>query len=194
MSDGTPPLNPNTWLRLDKPVLTDATRPVFERSMEKFGYVPFPKEVVAHKPDILIAQEALSRAVNLDPASNLTAKEREMMALVVSVINKCEGCVMSHASRLRAITKDPYWVGRVEINYRKAPMSPRERALADFAHKATVTPSEMKADDLETLRRHGLSETDMIEVAGIIAYFNFSNRMNNMLGIAPNPAAYASNR
>jgi uncharacterized peroxidase-related enzyme len=193
-STDKPDLNPNSWLRVGFPELTDETRGVFERSMEKFGYVPFPKEVVAHKPDILIAQEALSRAVNLDPSSNLTPKERELMALVVSAINKCEGCIMSHASRLRAITGDPYWVGRVEINYRKAPMSARERALAQFAAKATGTPQDMGPEDLEALRGHGLSETDLIEVAGIIAYFNFSNRMNNMLGIAPNPAAYASNR
>lgn len=101
---------------------------------------------------------------------------------------------MSHTGRLRGLVGDDFWVSRLQINHRKLPMTERGRALADFAAKATRTPGDMSVADLDTLRQVGFNETDLIEIASIVAYFNFSNRLNNMLGIVANPESHAANR
>ncbi|MFZ1429315.1 MAG: peroxidase-related enzyme [Geminicoccaceae bacterium] len=183
-----------SWLELEPPPVTPETTALFERSTAKLGYVRNMQYVLAQFPAMLQAQDALSRSLTVEFEGGLSHKERELIALVVSVHNRCEPCVFGHAAKLREITGDPVWVGKVEINYRRAKLSPRERAIADYALKITRAPEEIEPEDLASLRVAGLEEREIIEAAGVAAYFNFSNRVNSALGIQPNPEPFSAHR
>lgn len=184
-----------SWLKLGAP---DTGNPdvaaVFDRTKAAVGFVRNSQIAVAHKPNMLVAQEALSRSLMQDAESSLSQKERELIALVVSVENSCDACIFGHASKLRQITGNPVWVGEVEANYRHAELSARERTLADFAVRLTRTPGELGPADLDPLREQGLSETDILIAVGITAYFNLSNRINSAIGVKPNAEAYLAHR
>lgn len=185
---------PLSWLNLDGGPLPPDAEAVFERSVERLGYRRTMQQVLAAKPAALIAQDALSRALNLDPEAHLSPREREVIALVVSVENRCEPCVFGHAAQLREISGAPLWVATIEVNYRRAALTARERALADYAILITRAPAEIEEADLEPLRAAGVTDTGILEAAGIAAYFNFSNRVNSALGIRANPQAYHAAR
>lgn len=183
-----------SWLQLAPPPATPETTALFERSTERLGYVRNTQYVLAQIPALLQAQDALSRSLTVDFKDGLSHKERELIALVVSVENRCEPCVFGHAAKLHEITGDALWVGKVEVNYRRAHLSARERAIADYALQITRAPEEIEPADLDTLRTVGLSEREIIEAAGVAAYFNFSNRVNSALGVVPNSEPFGANR
>lgn len=141
-----------------------------------------------------MTRQAYSDAIMLDPAGELAPRERELIALVVSAENRCEVCVLGHAAQLRKLTPDPFLVGQLEVNYRHAALSARERALADYAVKITRAPAEIEPADLDVLRAAGLGELGILEAAEIAAYFNMSNRIMSALGIRPNREAYEAYR
>ncbi|MGI8677633.1 MAG: peroxidase-related enzyme [Jatrophihabitans sp.] len=166
----------------------------FDASRENAGYVPNQMLTLANKPRQLLASRELVKALMADPDSDLCPFERELIALIVSVENRCDLCIVSHASLLRKITGDPYRIGVIEINYRHADLSRRERALADFAIKITRFPSEVEPGDLDVMRAAGLSDTGILEAASIAAYFNMSNRLMSALGIKAQEQAYRAHR
>jgi uncharacterized peroxidase-related enzyme len=149
---------------------------------------------LAHKPAILASVTALGDTVVRDSNGALTPRERELIALVVSVENRCEACVFGHAAALRGQSGDPEWVATIEVNYRRAALSPRERALANYAIQVTRAPAEIVPADLAPLRDAGIGEEGILEAASVAAYFNFSNRVNSALGIRANAEAYRANR
>lgn len=183
-----------SWLDLPPASPTPDVQAVFDRTQAKLGYVRNNQCATANRPALTLAQDALSRAVNSDTEGGLTRAERELIALVVSVENRCEACVFGHAAALREATGDPLRVARIEVNFRHAGLSPRQRALADYALQITRAPGEIEAADLDRLRAAGLSELQILDAAAIAAYFNFSNRLNSALGIPPNDEAYAAHR
>ncbi|WP_458097996.1 peroxidase-related enzyme [Roseomonas sp. WA12] len=183
-----------SWLDLPAASPSEVVQAVLDRTREKLGYVRSGQAALLPRPELLLAQDALSRAVNANPASTLSPKERELIALVVSSENRCEPCVLGHASALRGITGDAFWVERVQVNHRHAPLSPRERALADYALAITRTPGAIERADLDRLRAAGLAEAEILDAAAIAAYFNFSNRINSAIGVPPNSEAYAAHR
>lgn len=183
-----------SWLEISPPPASPELQAVFDRTREKLGYVRNTQLALQARPDLILAQDALSRAANHNPASGLSAKEKELIALVVSVENRCPPCVFGHAAALRDITGDPVWVARVEVNFRHADLTPRERALAEYAAKITRAPAELEAGDLTVLRAVGLRDIDILDAAAVAAYFNFSNRINNAIGVPPNPEAYRGHR
>jgi uncharacterized peroxidase-related enzyme len=184
-----------SWLRLPEPApATPQTDAILAATQAKLGYVRNQQRVLAHKPAVLAAIAALGDGVVRDDAGILTARERELIALVVSVENRCEPCVFGHAAALRGLSGDAEWVATIEVNYRRAGLSPRERALADFALAVTRAPAEIAPEDLQRLRDAGLPETGILEAATVAAYFNLSNRLNSALGIRANGEAYRANR
>ena len=184
-----------SWLRFAEPArITPAVREIFAATEAKLGYVRNQQRVFAHKPNILAALAQLSAAVTQDPESTLSPRERELIALVVSAENRCEACVFGHAAALRGITGDAEWVATIEVNYRRAKLTERERALADYAIKLTRAAAEVEPADVNLLRDAGISEIGIIEAASVIAYFNLSNRLNSGLGLRANGEAYAAHR
>lgn len=185
---------PLSWLRLDEPAPTPEAAAVLDATRARLGYVRNSQRAVATKPRIMVAMESLSEAVNRDPEARLSARERELIALVVSVQNGCEACVFSHAAALRKHTGDPVLVATVEVAWRRAALAPREQALARYAEALTRHPRDMEEADLEALRSAGLDDTAILEAAAITAYFNMTNRLNSGLGVHANAEAYAANR
>ena len=185
---------PASWLTLPAPAPAGEVEALLDRTRETLGYVRNGQRALLPRPALLLAQDALSRAVNGNAESGLTPKERELIALVVSSENRCEPCILGHAAALRGITGDPFWVERVQVNHRHAPLSLRERALADYALAITRAPGAIEAADLDRLRAAGVSEAEILDAAAIAAYFNFSNRLNSAIGVAPNREAFAAHR
>lgn len=177
-----------SWLTLAEP---DAhIQAQFDAAYERLGYVPNALRVTAHRPDLAQAQNALGRATARAEQSTLSVLEREVIALVVSSQNRCDNCIYSHVSKLSELTGDPVWAARLEINYRRVDLEPRLRAIADYALKLTRFPETVERSDLDVLREHGLSEEQLIDVVGVVGYFNFSNRLSNALGVVPNSEVY----
>jgi uncharacterized peroxidase-related enzyme len=119
--------------------------------------------------------------------SALTRADREFIAVVVSSANRCEYCVNHHARPLRAYWKDDERVDAAIRDWREAPLSPRERALAAYAEKLTRAPGDVTEDDVALLRVQGLSDRDILDVDMITAYFNFVNRIAAGLGVEFTP-------
>ncbi|RVT98669.1 peroxidase [Rhodovarius crocodyli] len=186
--------SPISWLTVKAPRLSAEVQALLDRTKEKLGYIRNGQTALLARPELVLGQDALSRAANQNPASGLTRKEKELIALVVSTENRCQPCIFGHAAALREITGDALWVGRVEANFRHAGLSPRERALADYALRITRAPGEIEPGDLEPLRQAGLKDGDILDAAAIAAYFNFSNRINSAIGVVPNAEAFAAHR
>lgn len=182
------------WLDLPVATATPAVDTIFATTEAKLGYVRNQQRVLAHKPDILVALTAPGDAVVRDAAGVMSPRERELIALVVSAENRCEPCVFGHAAALRGQSGDAEWVATIEVNYRRAGLAPRERALADDALKLTRAPAEVEPADLQALRDAGVPEPGIVEAAAVAAYFNLSNRLNSGLGLRANGEAYAANR
>ena len=185
---------PQSWINPPEAAPSNEVQALLERTREKLGYVRNGQRALLGRPELLLAQDALSRAVNGTTGSDLSPKERELIALVVSSENRCEPCVLSHAAALRGITGDPFWVERVQVNFRHAELSERELALAVYALKITRAPGSIEEADLSRMRAAGLSEAEILDAAAVAAYFNFSNRLNSAIGVTPNPEAYAAHR
>lgn len=119
--------------------------------------------------------------------SALTRAERELIAVVVSSANRCEYCVEHHAEPLRRYWKDDARVDVVTTDWRGAPLSARERALAAYADKLTRAPGDAAEEDVAALRAHGFSDRDILDANMITAYFNFVNRVAAGLGVEYSP-------
>jgi len=118
--------------------------------------------------------------------SGLTKAQREMIAVVVSVENRCHYCVVSHSAALRKLTGDPVLADQIATNYRYAPLEPGERAMLDYAVRLTTDSSTCTEDDVEELREAGWSDEDILDIAQVAAMFNFTNRLASGLGWVPN--------
>ena len=80
------------------------------------------------------------------------------------------------------------------INYRKADITPRQKAMLDFAVKVSQSAEAVGEAEIEALKAHGFDEDDVWDIAGIAAFFALSNRMANVTGMRPNPEFYAMGR
>lgn len=130
----------------------------------------------------------------LNKEGYLTNAERELVAVVVSGVNRCLYCAVSHGAALREFLGDPQKADAVAVNWRHADLTERERALAAYAEKLTRHPAEVTAADLEPLRAVGLDDHQIMELVQVIGMFNLTNRVSSALGFVPNPEYYRQAR
>ena len=130
----------------------------------------------------------------LNKEGHLSSQERELVAVVVSSLNACLYCAVSHGAALRLSGMEPGKADAVAVNWRQAPLSARESALCAYAEKLTVTPARMTEGDLETLRAAGLDDHQIMELVQVIGMFNLTNRVSSALGFVPNAEYYAAGR
>ena len=126
--------------------------------------------------------------------SNLTKGEREMIVVATSAANQCLYCVVAHGAILRVYEKKPLIADQVAVNYRKADITPRQRAILDFAMKVCQRSHEVDDADFAALHAHGLDDEDIWDIAAITAFFGLSNRMASFSGMVPNPEFYLIGR
>jgi len=160
---------------------------------EKAGFVPNVFLVLAHRPDEFRAFFAYHDAL-LEKESGLSKAEMEMIVVATSNDNGCQYCVVAHGAILRIRAKNPLVADQVAVNYRKADVTPRQKAMLDFALKVSNDSKSICDEDFVTLRHHGFSDEDIWDIAGITAFFALSNRMANFTAMRPNDEFYALGR
>ncbi len=161
---------------------------------EKSGFVPNVFLALARRPAEWRAFFAYHDALMLKEGGNLTKGDREMIVTATSAANQCLYCVVAHGAILRIYEKKPLVADQVAVNYRKADITPRQRAMLDFAMKACLRSHEVNDADFEALRAHGFDDEDAWDITAITAFFGLSNRMANVTGMQPNPEFYLLGR
>jgi uncharacterized peroxidase-related enzyme len=165
---------------------------------EKSGFVPNVFLALARRPaewraffayhDALMVPESVGRT------SNLTKGDREMIVTTTSAANHCLYCVVAHGAILRIYEKKPLVADQVAVNHRKADITPRQRAMLDFAMKVCQNSHEVEDLDFEALHAHGFDDEDIWDIAAITAFFGLSNRVANVSSMMPNPEFYLMGR
>jgi uncharacterized peroxidase-related enzyme len=165
---------------------------------EKSGFVPNVFLALARRPaewraffayhDALMVPESVGRT------SNLTKGDREMIVTTTSAANHCLYCVVAHGAILRIYEKKPLVADQVAVNHHKADITPRQRAMLDFAMKVCQNSHEVEDADFEALHAHGFDDEDIWDIAAITAFFGLSNRMASFSGMMPNPEFYLMGR
>ena len=160
---------------------------------EKSGFVPNVFLMLAHRPAEFRAFMAYHDTL-MDKSEGISRAEREMIVVAVSSRNQCQYCVVAHGAILRIYEKKPLVADQVAVNYRKADISPRQKAMLDFAMKVCLRSHEIEDADFEALKAHGFDDEDAWDIAAITAFFGLSNRMASFSGMAPNPEFYLMGR
>jgi uncharacterized peroxidase-related enzyme len=164
-----------------------------EEVQQKAGFVPNVFLTLAHRPEEFRAFFAYHDALMLKE-SGLTKGEREMIVVATSGANECVYCVVAHGAILRVYEKNPLVADQVATNYRKADISPRQRAMLAFALKVAIDSKSIEPVDFEPLRAEGFSDEDIWDIGAIAAFFALSNRMANLISMRPNDEFYLLGR
>ena len=173
--------------------LPDDVRERIQQVQDKAGFVPNVFLVLAHRPDEFRAFFAYHDALMLKDG-NLSKAEREMIVVATSGANDCLYCVVAHGAILRIYEKNPFIADQVAVNHRRADLTPRRRAMLDFALKVSLHASELDDADYAALRAHGFTDEDAWDIAAIAAFFAMSNRLANMTSMRPNDEFYVMGR
>ncbi len=165
---------------------------------EKSGFVPNVFLALARRPaewraffayhDALMVPESVGRQ------SGLSKGDREMIVTATSAVNRCLYCVVAHGAILRIYEKKPLVADQVAVNHRKADISPRQRAMLDFALKVCTASDQVDEADFQALQAHGFDNEDIWDITAIAAFFGLSNRMASVTGMMPNPEFYLMGR
>ena len=160
---------------------------------EKAGFVPNVFITLAHRPDEFRAFFAYHDALMLKDGG-LTKAEREMIVVATSAANDCLYCIIAHGAILRIYAKNPLIADQVAVNYRKADITARQKAMLAFAMKVATNSVAIDDADFAALREHGFSDEDIWDIGAIAAFFALSNRMANLISMRPNDEFYAMGR
>ncbi len=182
-----------TALKLPAEKLSPEMAAYFNKCEEKLGFVPNVLKAYAFDMAKLSGFVAMYNDLMLAP-SGLSKLEREMIAVAVSSHNKCYYCLVAHGAAVRALSGDPPLGELMAMNYRAARLSPRERAMLDFAVKLSAEPWSIEDADREALRRAGFTDRDIWDIAAVAAFFNMSNRVASATDMRPNSVYHGQAR
>jgi uncharacterized peroxidase-related enzyme len=181
---------------LDLPMadpLPEATQKYFDICQEKLGMVPNVLKAYAFDVEKLNGFTAMYNDL-MRGDSGLSKLEREMIAVVVSSINKCFYCLTAHGAAVRQLSGDPKLGELLVMNYRVAPLDARQRAMLDFAAQMTKASAEIEEADRQALRDVGFSDRDIWDIANVTGFFNMSNRVASATAMVPNEEYHAQFR
>ncbi len=197
----------NAISRYPVPELKDLPEDLRTRILEvqaKAGFVPNVFLALAHRPaewrafmayhDALLLKDTGSLTNQQGSSQGLTKGDREMIIVATSAANQCLYCVVAHGAILRIYEKKPLVADQVAVNHRKADITPRQRAMLDFAMKVCSASHTLEDSDFAALRAHGFSDEDAWDIGAITAFFGLSNRMANLTGMRPNDEFYLMGR
>ena len=182
--------------RFPVPALDELPADVRNRILEvqeKAGFVPNVFLTLAHRPDEFRAFFAYHDAL-MEKESGLSKAEREMIVVATSGANQCQYCVVAHGAILRVRARNPLLADQVAVNYRKADITPRQRAMLTFALKVALQSAEIGDAAFAALREHGFAETDIWDIGAVAAFFAMSNRLANMTSMRPNEEFFLMGR
>jgi uncharacterized peroxidase-related enzyme len=171
------------------PALADLPTDIREKILavqEKSGFVPNVFLVLSRRPDEFRAFFAYHDALMVKDTGSLTKADREMIVTTTSAKNNCLYCVMAHGAILRIYAKNPLVADQVAINHHKADITPRQRAMLDFAVKVCLDSQSVGDQDYANLKAHGFDDEDIWDITAITGFFGMSNRMANVTSMRPN--------
>lgn len=160
---------------------------------EKSGFVPNVFLALAHRPDEFRAFFAYHDAL-MEREGGLSKAERELIVVATSGLNQCQYCVVAHGAILRIRAKNALIADQVAVNWRKADISPRERAMLTYAEKVALSAQTIGESDHQALRAAGFSPDEIWDIGAIAAFFGMSNRLVNAGDIRPNDEFYMLGR
>ena len=188
----------NRYPQIELANLPDDLQAKILEVQEKSGFVPNVFLALARRPaewraffayhDALMIPESVGRT------SGLTKGDREMIVTTTSAANSCLYCVVAHGAILRIYEKKPLIADQVAVNYKKADITPRQRAMLDFAMKVCQQSHAIDDADFAALQAHGFDDEDAWDIAAITAFFGLSNRMASFSGMQPNAEFYLMGR
>jgi len=182
--------------RFPVPALADLPADIrarIELVQQKSGFVPNVFLALAHRPDEFRAFFAYHDAL-MEKSVGLSKAEREMIVVATSAVNDCHYCVVAHGAILRVRAKDPLVADQIAINYRKADLTARQRAMLDFAVKVARDSAAIGEEDHARLRAAGFTDDEIWDIGAITAFFALSNRMANLTSMRPNDEFYTMGR
>ncbi|WP_438277819.1 peroxidase-related enzyme [Nitrobacter sp.] len=177
----------------DLATLPDDVRARILAVQEKSGFVPNVFLTLAYRPDEFRAFFAYHDAL-MEKDGGLTKAEREMIVVATSIANQCQYCVVAHGAILRIRAKNPQIADQIAANYRKADITPRQKAMLDFALKVSAEAHKVSDADFVNLADRGFTNDDVWDIAAIAAFFALSNRMANLTDMRPNDEFYLMGR
>ncbi len=183
--------------RYPVPELKDLPDDIRERMLavqEKAGFVPNVFLALAHRPAEFRAFFAYHDALMEKQTGSLTKAEREMIVTATSAKNGCLYCVVAHGALVRIYAKQPLLADQIAVNHSKADVTPRQKAMLDFAVKVCLESERVDDEDFAALRAHGFDDEDVWDIAAITAFFGLSNRVANVTRMRPNDEFYLMGR
>ena len=187
---------PATPSRFQPPAIDKLPEDIRSRILavqEKSGFVPNVFLTLAYRPDEFRAFFSYHDAL-MEKDGGLTKAEREMIVVATSAANQCHYCVIAHGAILRIRAKNPQIADQIAVNYRKADITPRQRAMLDFAMRVSRAANEISEADLADIAGHGFSDDDIWDITAIAAFFALSNRLANVTAMRPNDEFYMMGR
>ncbi|MGN7479069.1 peroxidase-related enzyme [Solibacillus silvestris] len=165
-----------------------------EKQLEQNGFVNnlfkiLPLNALQYKGFLEFKYTLFNEEINY-----LSLADKEMIGLVVSSTNNCSYCLTSHSDVLRGLTQNPGWVDQLTYNYRSAKLTGKQRALCDYAYRATKYPNEITTAEVDLLRAAGFNDHEVLEAAYVVGFFNYTNRWVSTIGAIANPGHYGHNR
>ena len=179
---------PNSPTALDLPMvdpLPEDTQKYFDICQDKLGMIPNVLKAYAFDIEKLNAFTGMYNDLMLAD-SGISKLEREMIAVVVSSLNRCYYCLVAHGAAVRQLSGDPQLGEQLVMNHRYAPLDTRQRAMLDFAAKLTTASAEIEEPDRQLLRDQGFSDRDIWDIASVAAFFNMTNRVASASAMQPN--------
>ena len=179
---------PNSPTALDLPMvdpLPEDTQKYFDICQDKLGMIPNVLQAYAFDIEKLNAFAGMYNNLMLAD-SGISKLEREMIAVVVSSLNRCYYCLVAHGAAVRQLSGDPQLGEQLVMNHRYAPLDTRQRAMLDFAAKLTTASAEIEETDRQLLRDQGFSDRDIWDIASVAAFFNMTNRVASASAMQPN--------
>lgn len=186
-------MNSNPISRFPIPDITELPGDVKKTMLavqEKIGFIPNVFWTLAHRPEEFRAFMAYHDAL-MERDGGLSQADKEMIIVATSNDNGCQYCVVAHGAILRVRAKNPLIADQVAVNYRKADITPRQKAMIDFAMKVSKEAQAISDANFDVLRSHGFDDEDIWDIAGITAFFGLSNRMANFTSMRPNDEFFA---
>ena len=173
--------------------MPEATSKYLKICEEKLGLVPNVLKAYLFDIDKLNSFTAMYNELMLAD-SGLSKLEREMIAVVVSSINRCYYCLVAHGAAVRELSDNPELGEMLMANYRVCDLDPKQRAMLEFAEKMTLESYRIEEQDRAALRTVGFTDRDIWDIVAVAGFFNMTNRIASAVAMKPNPEYHAAHR
>lgn len=173
--------------------LNGKSRKLFETTREQEGHVPNWLSAFALGGDHFNRLSDYLLPLLSNANGRLSLREREIIATVVSVENRCSYCHTLHIHSLAQVIGDKWLAERIGLDHREVrELSDRERALAALSITITHAPRDVGEDDFAELRSLSLTDEDIFEAVQIASIINATNRITLALGVLPDREIFDS--